>query len=228
VRIRGAALTLPNGKPDKLGIATTLQAYAQAIGNRRFWHIVPDRCAATINGIEQILEGYYLCAGYAGLVAGQTPAQSFTNFPLTGYTRVLGSNDTFSGKQLNIIAAGGNWIVVQDVKNGPLTARMALTTDMTSIETRTDSITKVADFSSKILRRGYRNFIGRFNITSGFLDSLAHVGQGILAFLADNSIIIGGSLNNIVQDESAPDTVLVDVTIDPPYPCNYLRITLVI
>jgi len=31
-----------------------------------------------------------------------------------------------------------------------------------------------------------------------------------------------------VQDEGAPDTVLIDVTLDVPYPCNYIRLTLVI
>lgn len=228
IKVRGAELTLPTGKPDKAGIALTVQQYAQSFLNRRFWHIVPDTCAATLEGVEQQIEGYYMCAGYAGLIAGQPPQQSFTNFPLTGFTRVMGSNDTFSEKQLNVMAAGGNWIVVQDTLQSPLTARMALTTDMTSVETRTDSITKVVDFTAKIMRRGYRNFIGRFNVTQGFLDSLGHVGQGILTFLTESGVLIGGSLNNIVQDENAPDTVLIDATLDPPYPCNYIRLTLVI
>lgn len=228
IKIRGAALVLPTGKPDKSGIALTVQQYAQTFLNRRFWHIFPDSCAATIGGIEQQLEGYYMCAAYAGLIAGQPPQQSFTNFPLTGFTRVMGSNDYFSEKQLNVMAAGGNWVVVQDSLQSPLTARMALTTDMTSVETRTDSITKVVDFTAKIMRRGFRNFIGRFNITQGFMDSLGHVGQGLLTFLTESGVLIGGSLNNIVQDEASPDTVLIDCTLDPPYPCNYIRLTLVI
>jgi phage-related protein len=105
---------------------------------------------------------------------------------------------------------------------------MALTTQMTSIETRTDSITKVVDFTAKFLRRGLKNFIGRFNITQGFLDSLGHVIQGLLTFLSDAGVLIGASMNNIVQDEDAPDTVLVDITLDVPFPCNYIRLTLVI
>jgi hypothetical protein len=126
------------------------------------------------------------------------------------------------------MAAGGNWIVVQDAERTPLISRMAVTSDMTSVETRTDSITKVVDFTAKILRRGIRNFIGRFNITQGFMDSLGTVGQGILGFLTDNGVLIGGSMNNIIQDEGQPDQVLIDVVIDPPYPCNYIRLTLLI
>jgi hypothetical protein len=105
---------------------------------------------------------------------------------------------------------------------------MALTTDLTSIETRTDSITKVVDFVAKFLRTGLKNFIGRFNITQGFLDSLGSVLQGLLGFLVETGVLIGANVNNIIQDEDAPDTVLIDVTLDVPFPCNYIRLTLVI
>lgn len=228
VRIRGAALVNTDGTPDKNAIAATYQGLSQTFLNRRLWHIMPDTCAATIDGVEQKIPGFYLAAGIAGMIAQQPPQQSFTNFPMTGFTRVLGSNDTFSERQLNIMAAGGTYIVVQDTQNAPLTSRMALTTDVTSVETRTDSITKVVDFTAKFLRSMLKVFIGRFNITAGFLDSLSSVIQGGLAFLVENGILVGATLNNIIQDEDQPDTVLIDITLDPPYPCNYLRLTLVI
>lgn len=228
VRIRGAALVLLDNTPDKDGIAVTVQQTAQGYANRRVWSIFPDACAATLQGLEQIIDGFYLNAAIAGMIAQQPPQQSFTNFPMTGFTRVIGSNDRFGERQLNVMAAGGNWIVVQDAPGVPLTSRMALTTDLTSVETRTDSITKVVDFCAKFLRQGLKNFIGRFNITQGFLDSLGHVIQGLLGFLAESGVLIGSNLNNIVQDTTAPDTVLIDITLDVPFPCNYIRLTLVI
>jgi hypothetical protein len=147
---------------------------------------------------------------------------------MTGFTRVIGSNDTFNDKQLNVMAGGGTYVIVQDVAGGPLTSRMALTTDGASVEVRTDSITKVVDFTAKFLRRGLRNFIGRFNITQGFLDTLGSVVQGLGGFLVETGVLIGLTMNNIVQDSDARDTVLIDVTLDPPYPCNYIRLTLVV
>jgi hypothetical protein len=147
---------------------------------------------------------------------------------MTGFTRVIGSNNVFSTPQLNTIAAGGVYIIVQDAPATPLISRMALTTDMTSVETRTDSVTKIVDFCAKFLRTGLKNFIGRFNITQGFLDSLGHVIQGLLGFLAESGVLIGSNLNNIVQDTAEPDQVDVDVTLDVPLPCNYIRLTLVI
>lgn len=228
VRIRGASLTLPSGQPDLPNIALTIQAQAQGYADRRVWSTVPDTCQATLQGIQQNIPGFYMNAAIAGMIANQPPQQSFTNFPMTGFVGVVGSNGYFTEGQLNIIAAGGNYIIVQDAPATPLISRMALTTDMTSIETRTDSITKIVDFCAKFLRYGLKNFIGRFNITQGFLDSLGHVIAGLLGFLADSGVLIGSNLNNIIQDTSAPDTVLVDVTLDVPFPCNYIRLTLTI
>ncbi len=228
VRLRGDPLLLSDGMLDKESLAVTYQKMAQAYQNRRFWHVIAPQAAATIGGLEQVINGYYLCAGVAGMVGRQPPQQSFTNFPMTGFTRVIGTNGFLTERQLDVAAAGGNYIIVQDEASSPLISRHALTTDMTSIETRTDSITKVVDFCAKFLRRGLKNFIGRFNITQGFLDSLGHVIQGLLGFLSESGVLIGSQLNNIIQDEDAPDTVLVDITLDVPFPCNYIRLTLVV
>lgn len=228
VKIRGTELVLVDGTPDKPAIADTLAAMASGYSNRRFWNIVPDKCAAVIDGLEQTIEGFYLCSAIAGMIGQNPPQQSFTNFPMTGFTQVIGSQDYFSNRQMDVIAGGGNYVVVQDNAGTPLLARMALTTDMTSVETRTDSITKVVDFTAKFLRRGLKNFIGRFNITQGFLDSIGHVTHGLLGFLVESGVLMGAHLDNIIQDETNPDTVLLDIQLDVPYPCNYLKLTLVI
>ena len=228
VRVRGAALVTTVGTPDKAKIAETYQALSQSYGDRRFWHTAPDQAAATVEGIEQLVNGFYMNAAIAGMIGQQPPQQSFTNFPMAGFTRVVGSNDFFSETQMNIMAAGGTYIIVQDAPSAPLISRMALTTDLTSVETRTDSITKVVDFTAKFLRRSLKNFIGRFNITQAFLDQLGTVIGGVGGYLVEVGVLVGFNLNNIIQDEEAPDTVIVDVVIDPPYPCNYIRVTLVI
>lgn len=228
LRIRGAPLVLTDGTADKDGIADTYAALGQSISDRRYWQTAPDKCRAVIGGLEQLIEGFYMNAAIVGMIGQQPPQQSFTNFPMTGFSAVVGSNDFFTERQMNRMAAGGNYILVQDVQGGPLISRMALTTDLTSIETRTDSITKIVDFTAKFLRRGLKNFIGRFNITQGFLDSLGHVIEGLLGFLKEAGVLIGAHVNNIIQDEAAPDTVLVDITLDVPFPCNYIRLTLVI
>jgi hypothetical protein len=228
IRVRGAALVTVNGTPDKNAIAETVNALGQSFKSRRFWMTGPDRCAATISGVEQVLDGFYMNAASVGAIGQQPPQQSFTNFPISGFTRVLGSNDTFSEKQLDVMAGGGAYIFVQDAASAPIYARMALTTDLTSIETRTDSVTKVVDFTAKFMRASLKNFIGRFNISQGFLDSLGTTIQGLFGFLVETGVLIGGTLDNIIQDEDQRDTVLVDTTLDVPIPCNYIKLTLLI
>jgi hypothetical protein len=228
IRIRGRELVTVDGTRDKQAIAETMNKMGQGYSNRRFWMTFPDKCRASIEGLEQLIDGYYMNAAVAGCIGQQPPQQSFTNFPVAGFTGVVGSNDSFSEAQLDIMAGGGTWIFIQEGTGTPIFARMAVTTDQTSIETRTDSVTKVVDFTAKFLRKGIRNFIGRFNITQGFLDSLGTTVQGMFGFLVEHGVLIGGNLDNIIQDENNRDTVLIDTTLDVPIPCNYVKLTLLV
>lgn len=228
IKVRGDKLETSTGDPDYAKIAETYAALATSYGDRRVTMTAPDQCGVSISGLEQLVSGFYLNCGIAGMIGQQPPQQGFTNFPMTGYTRVVGSNDSFSEKQMSVGAAGGVYWIIQDVANGPLTSRHQLTTDTSSIEKRELSITRVVDYTAKFMRAGLRNFIGKFNITQGFLDTLSTVVQGQLSYLTEAGVLIGGDLNNIVQDTTAPDTVLIDVTLDVPYPCNYIRLTLVV
>lgn len=227
--IRGEELVITGStRPDRNKIAETVQGAAAAYGDRRMYYVYPDQVGVNVTGLEQLVPGYYASACIAGMVAEQPPQQGFTNFPITGLTRVVGSNDQYTNRQLNVMGAGGVYILVQDVEGSPVISRHQLSTDRTSIETQELSITKIVDFCAKFYRIGLRNFIGRSNITQPFLDQLSTVVDGLSGFLEDNNVLIGADLNNLVQDSSQPDTVLVDITLDIPYPCNYVRLVLVI
>lgn len=228
VAIRGTQLLLSDGSADKTNTAATIQAIGQAYGFRRGFYVFPEEVGINVTGLEQIVEGYYAASCVIGMVASLPPQQGFTNFPITGLTQVVKSNGYFSNAQLNVMAAGGVYILVQDAASAPVICRHQLSTDLTSIETRELSITKVVDFTAKFLRAGLRNFIGRSNITQSFLDQLSSVVQGILSFLIEAGVLIGADVNNVIQDADALDTVLIDVTLDVPYPANYLRVTLVV
>lgn len=229
VKVRGEKLLIAGSTlPDKNLVADTVAARSAAYKQRRMYVVFPDKVTATVGGTDEILPGYYACAAVAGMIAKFPPQQGFTNLPMAGFTGVLGSNDTYSVKQLNTMAGGGTYIIMQEAAGAPLISRHQLSTNLTSIETRELSITKVVDYAAKFLRGGLRNFIGTFNITQPFLDTLSTVIHGMLGFLVENGIILGGDLNNLIQSKDSPDTVLVDVTLDVPFPCNYIRLTLVI
>ena len=226
VRVRGDSLTRVDGTVDLLETAKTYQGLAQSIANRRFRNLVADRITVTLGGLDQSVEGFYACAARVGMVAGLAPQQGLTNYPMVGIRAVSGTNNYFTQKHLGIIAAGGNDILVQDVENGPITSWWQLTTDMSSIESREDSINRVVDYAAKFIRAGMRNSIGRFNITQGFIESLSQTGQGLIEYLVLRGILAGGSLDELIQDENAPDGTVAMVSLDPPIPCNKIQITL--
>lgn len=231
MEIRGTPLVLPGTNPplpDKDAIAATVQAKGQAYKYRRLYYVFPDKVTASVNGTQSLLEAYHACAAISGMCAHFPPQQGFTNLPMVGFNGVQGSQDTFSQRQQNVMAAGGIYILVQDATGAPIISRHQLSTDLTSIEKRELSVTKIVDFTAKFLRAGLRNFIGTFNITQPFLDTVSTVIHGMLQFLIENGVLISADLNNIIQSTDQPDTVLVDITLDVPFPCNYIRLTLVI
>lgn len=230
LKVRGASIMVPGSNPERPDYSLMSEVVAEAnnsFKNRRLYSVFPDTIKTTIDGIEKSLPGYYACAAIVGMVAGQPPQQGFTNFPITGLTGVVGT-EKFSKKQLNVLAGGGTYILIQDVQGGAVTSRHQLSTDLTSVETRELSVTKVVDFTAKFLRSSIRNFIGVSVIDSTFLDTIGTAITGILKFLIDTGVLNGAEINNILQDEAQPDTVLVDVTLEVPYPCNYIRLTLVV
>lgn len=230
LKVRGNSLTVPGTNPPRLDrslVASTVADINAASLSRRVYSVFPDEVRSTIAGVDTVLPGYYACACIAGMVAKQPPQQGFTNFPITGLTGVVGT-ERYSKKQLNVMAGGGTYVLMQEVEGAPVISRHQVSTDTTSIEKRELSITKVVDFTAKILRLGVRKYIGVNNITEVFLDTVGTTIQGILAFLIETGVLVGANLNNIIQDTTNPDVVLVDVTLDVPYPCNYIRLTLVV
>jgi hypothetical protein len=229
VALRGALLLNPGTTdPNKQLIAETVSGYGAAIQNRRGFNVFPNSVGINITGLEQIVAGHFATACISGMVANQPPAQPFTNLPITGLTKVQGSHDRFTENQMDVMAGGGTYILVQDTETGPVVCRHQLSTDTTTIEKRELSITKAIDFTAKFLRTGLKNFIGRNNITTSFLDQISTVVQGLIDFLVDGGVLAGASINNIIQDSAQPDRILIDVVLDVQYPSNYIRLTLVV
>ena len=171
--------------------------------------------------------GYFWCAAVAGQVSGNPPQQGHTNLPIGGgISRVKYSNDYFSQSQLNTIAAGGSYIISQSVPSAAPACRHQLSTDMSSIETRELSITKILDYVSKYIRNGLTPYIGTYNITDSFLNLMSMTLSGMKNALVREGVITDLVISDISQDESQRDTINVVLNVGVPYPVNYIKITL--
>ena len=214
----------------KLQQAVNLQNIGKGYQDRRVVQVVPDVAEVTQDSTVEDVPGYFLGCAVAGLISGSSPAQGFTNFPFAVFVGLKRSNFYFNETQLGVIAAGGNFIFIQETLGAPLTVRHQLTTDVTTIERRELSITKTIDFMAKYLRNRVRRLIGINNITPEFLNNILRPQtNGIIEDLVEDRIVGRQTvITRLVQDELQPDTVKVDITVEVLYPANFIDFTLII
>ena len=223
VKIRGAVVS---SKDEEI---TTIYNRGAAYSSRRFWMEQLGQVVVTVGSVDQLVPGFYFCAAKAGQVAGLSPAQPVTNYPVAGFKGVTDTNKRYTNVQMNQGASGGAEWIIQRGDGAPLLSRHQITTDLTSIERREQSIVRALDFSAKVFRSLLLKYVGRYNITKVYLDTLSAVAQGGSKWLVEVAKVLANcSLNNLVQDTDQPDTVLIDISAEVLYPGNYLRVVIVV
>ena len=214
--------------------ATFLAGYATSFANRRLVSVWPDTCFITVSGTATELPGYYLGCALTGMTAGLPSQQGFTNLSLTGFTALDNSNNYFSDSQLDTIAGGGNLIIAQDVAEAPVYCRHQLTTDTSAIQYQELSVTKNVDLVARFFRRLYAPYIGIYNITDALLDILKSLTVAGITFLKDQisprvgGVLRDGSISELAEDATLPDTVNIVIDINIPYPLNNIKVTLLV
>jgi len=171
--------------------------------------------------------GSHVAAAVAGQISGEKPEQPLTNLAIGGIERIRYSNDHFSDDNLDTMAEGGTYIVVQDQPTLPVACRHQLTTDTTTVESREVSIQKSVDFSAKYLRRNLRGVIGRNNITPQFIKTLTTIIKGVGLQLVKKGVVNDFKLLSLEQDATEKDRIKGKVSILAKYPSNYIEIDLI-
>lgn len=226
VKIRGQAIA--NTTAGKILEIETIGSRAEGYASRRCRMQQCDQVKVTVSGVEQLVPGFYASAAKAGQLAGNGPSQPYTEFPIAGFTGVTGSNDIYKPSLMNQAAGSGVEWLIQEGDGAPIKSRHQLTTDPTSLETREQSITNALDYGAKLLRAIMRFYIGKYNITDTYLQNLSTIAQAGLEYIVDKRVWQGADLNNVLQDETNPDTILVDITVAVFSPANRIRITLIV
>lgn len=222
VKVRGGVLA------NRTEEATAYADIARGYADRRVIATAPDHAKATIDGLETLIDGYYLAAGLAGRISAKLPQQPLTEASITGFTGVVGSQDRYSEAQLQILSGGGLFVFYQSAPGQPVRVRHQLTTDMSTVQKRELSITTALDFASKMIRASLRNFIGQFNITTTVQDAITSAMEGIRSFLLRLGVFDSFEVNAIRQSAEDPTRLELDVTVGVFYPLNYIQVTLVI
>jgi hypothetical protein len=220
VAVRGAALT------NRTDEAAAYGDLGRGYRSKRVIVTAPDTVKTTLDGLESAVPGYYAAAAIAGRKASKVPSQPMTEDTLAGFTGVVGTQERYSEPQLRIMAGGGIWILYQDADGQPVRTRHQLTTDVSTLLARESSITDALDYAAKTLRTTFRNFIGRFNITTGLIEALNLVCDGVRDFLIQNNIFAAFNVVELVQDANNPDELSIVADVTTLKPLNKIRITM--
>lgn len=178
------------------------------------------------------LYGEYVCAALAGLASFVPPYRSLTRQKLYNFLSLVGTKGDvtkLTRTNKNKVAQVGYMLLEQVGGEGaPITIRHGVTTKMDNIADREHSIVILADFVAKYLRATLESYIGVYNIDSFLLSKVTASLNVCKNWLTRNRYLIDLQVGNIQQDADNPDTLLIEVSILPPYPCNYIDITILV
>lgn len=224
--VRGDALVVAGtDRADLSAIASTAADEGKAYAHRRVYALFGRSVDTTIDGVTQNIPMCYVSAGIAGMVAQLAPQQPLSLVPMVGFGKVYGTDDTFNEDKLDVISDGGRYILVN--QGSGIASRHSRSTDVTSIIKQELSITKALDWLAKGLRQTCRVYIGKYVITPGFLDQLSISTEGFLTYAEGKGAVSSADLSDIAQSSDEPDTILLEVEVQPAYPCNKIKITII-
>lgn len=209
-------------------VITQVGGYAASKANERISVVYPASASKTMSdGSLKVLTGQFIAAAYAALEAVKPLYQSKTRSTFAVFDELLGVQLTRAQK--NALAEKG--VMIFEQPNGAGTnviCRHQLTTNMDSAEYRENSILSIKDYTSKYLRQVLETYIGKYNITVDTITKVKGSINAIFSALMYDGFLIDGSIEEIAQDEANPDTLFVTVKINVPYPCNYIKLTIIV
>lgn len=224
IKIRGAALATRDEE------AAAYAEIPRAFASRRLVVTAPDQAKMSIDGLEQIVEGYYLNCAVVGMRSGSDPQRPLSNTVVAGFTGLVGSADRYSERQFRIMAGGGLWIFEQDDPSvsAPPRIRHQLTSDMSTVEKREDNIRTALDFAAIFFRSLLVNFTGRYVLTTGITESVSVTMNGGARLLVEQGVFLKCDIQGLRPSESDPTKLEVDAIVRAPYPLNDIDVTLVV
>jgi hypothetical protein len=240
IRLVSPGHTVAVNTPQKVEIWRNLSATEQAaelaktdgFGDRRVRAVWPD----TVGDGGLTFPGYHLCAALAGLSGSVLPQQGLTNLEINGFDDVSRTVDLFNRTQLNTMAAGGVWIVTQDLQNGDIFTRHAVTTgDTDDINEREELITRNLDNISYYFLDLLSPYIGISNVVDSTITVIRSEIRAAIQELRSRNYVerIGGQLVDADIRELRPHNILRDrlvcvLDLELPYPLNNIELHLVV
>lgn len=214
--------------------ATAVASTSRELMSRRIYNVFPG-WAQESDGT--LFNGVHLAAAAAGLASSVLPQQPITNVELTGIDDVPVCYETYTATQLNEIAAGGTFIVMQDLPGDRVYIRHQISTEYSGNNLLKSelSITKNLDSISYYFAEVYKPYIGRYNITPGLIEVFRSVAENALGKLETETgaglygpqiLPEGTEITQLYQDPVNQDHVRMHLKLNLPRPFNVLDLNL--
>lgn len=199
--------------------------------NRRVRMVFPS----TTKDGSVVKPGYHVAAALAGLRSGVVPHQGLTNSPILGFTDVSQALLDFTATQLDRLAEQGFVIVTQAVVGASPYVRHQLTTATESLNTSEDSITANVDSIAYGLQDALAPYIGIYNINKTAVSIIKGAITSQLNFRETKTFtaragnqLLSYKITKLEQDATFKDRIVAVVTLEVPYPLNFVDLTLVV
>jgi hypothetical protein len=205
---------------------TAAQVFAKSMNTERMIAIYPDGGITTItdpfgNDVQYLVDGSFLAAAVAGRDVSPAfdVAEPLTRKPVNGFVHLYRRLDSVTAAQ----TANSGITLLEEVAAG-IQVKFGLTTDTSTVLTRTPSVIRTKDFVQRGARSILNPYIGTKNLsqrTSEIVSTLS----SYLSSLQQAQIITAYNNVTAVQDPNDPTIVNVQAFYAPIFPLLYIVIT---
>jgi len=202
------------------------QALATATANTRVCLVYPDigRVAFTdASGVSQnfLVDGSYFAVALACATTSNAvdPATPWTNRAIRGFTALGRSLDAVDANQT---ANAG--VTVLKSERGVISVRHGLTTNMTSILTKTPTVIQIADEVHLRARDTLNQYIG-VKFLPNVVPQIEGKVNAMFKQLVSEQLISTYTGLSVTQDPNDPTALLVEAFYKPVFPLLYIQFT---
>lgn len=204
----------------------TAQVYARSMNSERMIGIYPDGGVITITdelgqSVEYLVGGEMLAAAVSGRDVSPAfdVAEPMTRKPIVGFTRLYRRLDSVTAAQ----TANSGLTLLEELPAN-IQVKFALTTNITSVLTRTPSIIRTKDFIQRGARAVLNPYIGAKLLTQR-ISEIEQTLTSYMSALQQAQIITAYTGIKAEQDANDPTIVNVVAYYSPVFPLLWIVIT---
>ena len=215
--------------------ATAVKNMATAYYNRRAYLAFP----ADLWNAGVLYTSEFAAAAIAGLCSSVVPQQGLTFTQLVGFDDLPTVYSTFNAAQLDEIASGGTFIVMQDMVGSQVYVRHQISTKASggNLNETELSLVKNLDAISYFFAGQLTQYIGRYNVTPELLTAIRTQVENGLAYLGSLTsvgllgpmiLLEGTQVRTIQQHPTLKDRIVIILQVALPAPLNVIEMHIVV